>query len=88
MIRDEDLKSFRKIADWLENPQGRLWRQDTIHPVTYGRGNDTRTFGLFSLKHTDCDVSGSEYDFTTSLLWGRLPGDNKIRKEKPEPLVR
>lgn len=101
MIRDEDLKAFRKVTDWLESdPEGQLWRQTSMHPTTYGReaGSNSSThpygtFGFFSLKHTDTDASGGEYDFTCVLWWGRLPGDGELLEmlysgTYPEPLIR
>jgi hypothetical protein len=94
MIRSEDLKAYREIAEWLESAEGRFWRHNNISIIRYGMETVSYpgTYGLFTVKSSS-DDSGSERDFCAVMSWGNLPGDAKLAAlynagEYPEPLVR
>ena len=95
MIRSEDLKQYREIAEWLESAEGRKWLSMNFRPIRYGcetTNQNQGTYGFFSLKE-DNDASGSGSDFSSSMWWGNLACDSKLialykAGKYPEPLVR
>ena len=90
MVRTEELKRFREVAEWLESEDGDWWRSYTFHPIRHGHETEKNpgSFGFYTLKDPDEDVSGSANDFTCSMDWGDMIGDARLREEQPEPLVR
>lgn len=83
MTDSAEMKRMSEVAEWLNAKEGYDWARYTFAAIRYGREQDYKeswgTYGFYSLKPAN-DNSGSERDFTASLGWGLVPGDEELQR--------
>lgn len=69
-------QEFADVIDWLRSPEGEEWTRNRVNTGSYyGSVDYEGVDGFFNFKGDDIDI------FSSSLWWGGLPGDDRLRPE-------